>query len=114
MPRSARPQLRRSALVAGSVVATAALVLAGCGSKASDTTSTEAASCVDTSGSNIKVGSLNSLSGTMAISEVTVRDAIKLAVDEINAKGGVLGKQIQIVGEDGASDRRSSPRRPRS
>ncbi|HEY5844283.1 MAG TPA: urea ABC transporter substrate-binding protein [Mycobacterium sp.] len=104
MPRSARPQLRRSALVAGSVVATAALVLAGCGSKASDTTSTEAASCVDTSGSNIKVGSLNSLSGTMAISEVTVRDAIKLAADEINVKGGVMGKQIQIVGEDGASD----------
>ena len=40
----------------------------------------------------------------MAISEVTVRDAIKLAVDEINAAGGVLGKQIQIVGEDGASE----------
>ena len=37
MPRSARPQLRRSALVAGSVVATASLLLAGCGSKASDT-----------------------------------------------------------------------------
>ena len=104
MHGSARPQLRRSALAAGSVVATAALILTGCGSKASDTTATEAASCVDTSGPNIKVGSLNSLSGTMAISEVTVRDAIKLAVDEINAKGGVLGKQIQIVGEDGASD----------
>jgi urea transport system substrate-binding protein len=59
---------------------------------------------VDTSGPNVKVGSLNSLSGTMAISEVTVRDSIEPAVDEINAKGGVLGKQIQIVGEDGASD----------
>ena len=47
---------------------------------------------MDTSGSNIKVGSLNSLSGTMAISEVTVRDAIKLAVDEINATGGVHGQ----------------------
>ena len=68
-------------------------------------------SCVDTSGPNIKVGSLNSLSGTMAISEVTVRDAIKLAVDEINATGGVLGKQIQIVGEDGASDRPCSPQK---
>ena len=107
MPGSARPSLKRSALAAGSVVAAASLVLAGCGSKASDTESTGAAgseSCVDTSGPNIKVGSLNSLSGTMAISEVTVRDSIKLAVDEINAKGGVLGKQIQIVGEDGASD----------
>jgi urea transport system substrate-binding protein len=83
---------------------TAGLVLSGCGSKASETDSAKSESCVDTSGSNIKVGSLNSLSGTMAISEVTVRDAIKLAVDEINSKGGVLGKQIQVVGEDGASD----------
>ncbi|MCV7213571.1 urea ABC transporter substrate-binding protein [Mycolicibacterium canariasense] len=107
--RLRRPALargaNRSVLAAGSVVAAAALVLAGCGSKASESDSTTAAaSCVDTAGSTIKVGSLNSLSGTMAISEVTVRDAIKLAVDEINAKGGVLGKQIQIVGEDGASD----------
>ncbi len=107
--RLRRPALsrgaNRSVLAAGSMVAAAALVLAGCGSKASESDSTTAAaSCVDTSGSTIKVGSLNSLSGTMAISEVTVRDAIKLAVDEINAKGGVLGKQIQIVGEDGASD----------
>jgi urea transport system substrate-binding protein len=98
-------RLNRSVLAAGSVVAATALVLSGCGSKASESDSTAAAaSCVDTSGSTIKVGSLNSLSGTMAISEVTVRDAIKLAVEEINAKGGVQGKQIQIVGEDGASD----------
>jgi urea transport system substrate-binding protein len=83
---------------------TAGLVLSGCGSKASDTDTAKSDSCVDTSGPNIKVGSLNSLSGTMAISEVTVRDSIKLAVDEINGKGGVLGKQVQIVGEDGASD----------
>ena len=101
-------------MAAGSLVATAALILTGCGSKASDTTATEAASCVDTSGPNVKVGSLNSLSGTMAISEVTVRDSIKLAVDEINAKGGVLGKQIQIIGEDGASDPAVFAQRPRS
>lgn len=49
-------------------------------------------------------GSLNSLSGTLAISEVTVRDSIELAVDEINAAGGVEGKQIELIGEDGASD----------
>ncbi|BBY66455.1 urea ABC transporter substrate-binding protein [Mycolicibacterium helvum] len=79
-------------------------MLSGCGSKASETDTAKSDSCVDTSGPNIKVGSLNSLSGTMAISEVTVRDAIKLAVDEINSQGGVLGKQIQVVGEDGASD----------
>ncbi|GAB4003539.1 urea ABC transporter substrate-binding protein [Glycomyces albus] len=40
----------------------------------------------------------------MAISETTVRDAIYLAVDEINAAGGVLDKQIEIVAEDGASE----------
>ena len=106
MPSSARPNVRRSALVAGSVVLATSMVLAGCGSKAGDESTGAAGgeSCVDTSGDTIKVGSLNSLSGTMAISEVTVRDAIALAVEEINASGGVLGKQIEVVGEDGASD----------
>ncbi|MCV7363937.1 urea ABC transporter substrate-binding protein [Mycolicibacterium neworleansense] len=99
-----RVPLRRSTLAAGSVIAAASLLLAGCGSRASETDSANAASCVDTSGPKIKVGSLNSLSGTMAISEVTVRDAIKLAVEEINTKGGVLGKQIELIGEDGASE----------
>ncbi|BBY88523.1 urea ABC transporter substrate-binding protein [Mycolicibacterium tokaiense] len=92
-------------MAAGGVLFATSLVLVGCGSKASDTgTAAEAASCVDTESPTIKVGSLNSLSGTMAISEVTVRDAIKLAVDEINADGGVLDKQIELIGEDGASE----------
>ncbi|WP_285783087.1 urea ABC transporter substrate-binding protein [Microbispora sp. NBRC 16548] len=52
----------------------------------------------------IKVGILHSLSGTMAISEVTVRDAELLAIEEINAAGGVLGKKLEPVVEDGASD----------
>ncbi|APE15360.1 urea ABC transporter substrate-binding protein [Mycolicibacterium sp.] len=99
-----RSALNRSFLAATGVAVTAGLLLSGCGSKATETDTAKSDSCVDTSGPTIKVGSLNSLSGTMAISEVTVRDSIKLAVDEINAKGGVLGKQVQIVGEDGASD----------
>jgi urea transport system substrate-binding protein len=104
MEQPRRHSLKRSALTAGSVVAAASLLLAGCGNKASETDSANAESCVDTSGSTIKVGALNSLSGTMAISEVTVRNAIDLAVEQINASGGVLGKQIQLVGEDGASE----------
>jgi urea transport system substrate-binding protein len=56
------------------------------------------------SGETVKVGILHSLSGTMAISETTVVDAEKLAIKEINAAGGVLGKQIEAVVEDGASD----------
>ncbi|MCV7218535.1 urea ABC transporter substrate-binding protein [Mycobacterium crocinum] len=99
-----RSALNRSVLAATGVAVTVGLALSGCGSKATENDTAKSDSCVDTSGPNIKVGSLNSLSGTMAISEVTVRDSIKLAVDEINAKGGVLGKQVQIVGEDGASD----------
>ncbi|MFI7451318.1 urea ABC transporter substrate-binding protein [Nonomuraea sp. NPDC049714] len=54
--------------------------------------------------SEIKVGLLHSLSGTMAISEVTVRDAELLAIEEINKAGGVLGKKLVPVVEDGASD----------
>ncbi len=63
-----------------------------------------AASCVDTSGDSIKIGFLNSLSGTMAISEKTVNDSLNLAAEEINAGGGVLGKKLQVVTEDGASE----------
>ncbi len=55
-------------------------------------------------GDTIKVGILHSLSGTMAISEKSVVDAEKLAIKEINAAGGVLGKQIEAIVEDGNSD----------
>ncbi|GAA4486982.1 urea ABC transporter substrate-binding protein [Rhodococcus olei] len=98
--------LSKRSLVAPAAVAALGLVLTACGSKASDTASGDsaAASCVDASGDTIKVGSLNSLSGTMAISEVTVRDSIALAVEQINNAGGVLGKKIQVIGEDGASE----------
>ncbi len=57
-----------------------------------------------TTGGTIKVGILRSLSGTMAISETSVRDADLLAIEEINAAGGVLGKKIEPIQEDGASD----------
>ena len=56
------------------------------------------------SGNTIKVGILHSLSGTMAISEKSVVDAEQLAIEEINKAGGVLGKQIQAIVEDGASN----------
>ena len=52
----------------------------------------------------VKVGVLHSLTGTMAISEVTVKNATMLAIDQLNASGGALGKQVEPVIEDGASD----------
>ncbi|GAB2022231.1 urea ABC transporter substrate-binding protein [Pseudolactococcus yaeyamensis] len=57
-----------------------------------------------TDSKTIEVGILHSLSGTMAMSETSVRDAELLAIEEINANGGVLGKQIKPIIEDGASD----------
>lgn len=55
-------------------------------------------------GETIKVGVLHSLSGTMSISEVSVKDATLLAIEEINAAGGIMGKMLEPVIEDGASD----------
>jgi urea transport system substrate-binding protein len=52
----------------------------------------------------IKVGVLHSLSGTMAISETVLKDVTLMTIDEINAKGGVLGKKLEAVVVDPASN----------
>src|SRR5712692_7040870 len=62
------------------------------------------AAATASAGGAIKVGVLNSLSGTMAISEVAVKNATLMAIDEINKAGGVMGKQLTPVVQDGASD----------
>ena len=103
---------RRKFLVYGSATLGTSLLLKACGS--SSTTPTESpaaggppgASTVAAAGGGdtIKVGILHSLSGTMAISEKSVVDAEQLAIEEINAAGGVLGKKIEAIVEDGASD----------
>jgi urea transport system substrate-binding protein len=89
MLRSARSRLQHSwpfaALAAFTALAAAA---AGC------TTRQE----------TVKIGVLHSLTGTMAISETSLRDAVQMAVDEINAAGGVLGRQIEPVIVDPASN----------
>ena len=52
----------------------------------------------------VKIGVLHSLSGTMAISETSLKDVVLMAVEEINAAGGVMGKQVEPVVVDPASD----------
>jgi urea transport system substrate-binding protein len=52
----------------------------------------------------IKVGVLHSLSGTMAISETTLKDTVLMMIDEQNKKGGLLGKKLEAVVVDPASD----------
>jgi urea transport system substrate-binding protein len=98
---------RRKFLLYGSATLGTSIFLKAC-SAPEDTTTPETtpdSSTPPTSGGDtIKVGLLHSLSGTMAISETTVVDAEKLAIKEINAAGGVLGKQIEAIEEDGASD----------
>ena len=58
------------------------------------------ADCVDP----IKVGVLHSLSGSMAISETTLKDAMLMLIEQQNAKGGLLGCELQAVVVDPASD----------
>lgn len=80
------------------------LVMAGCAKTETTTSTTTAPVAGATSGDTVPVGILHSLTGTMSISEVSVRDAELMAIDEINAAGGLLGKKIKPVIEDGASD----------
>ncbi|MGW0367827.1 urea ABC transporter substrate-binding protein [Streptomyces coeruleorubidus] len=95
--------ISRRGLLAGASALGASAALSACGAKTGSDTSSAGAKA-DTSGDTVKVGLLNSLSGTMAISEVTVHNALLLAVKEINAAGGVLGKKLKPISQDGASD----------
>ena len=52
----------------------------------------------------VKIGILHSLTGTMAISETSLRDATQMAIEEINAAGGVLGRPLEPVIADGGSN----------
>ncbi|MCY4024739.1 MAG: urea ABC transporter substrate-binding protein [Acidobacteria bacterium] len=74
--------------------------LAGCGGTGGDA----AAADPGPEGDPIKVGVLHSLSGTMAISETTLKDTVLMMVEEQNAKGGLLGRPLEAVVVDPASD----------
>ena len=80
----------------GSIVKTA-LVAAGVLAGA-------ASSALAQAGDTIKVGILHSLSGTMAISETTLKDVVLMMIEEQNKKGGLLGKKLEAVVVDPASN----------
>jgi urea transport system substrate-binding protein len=80
---------RRLLLRATSALVGGAIALSAFGAQAADT---------------IKVGILHSLSGTMAISETTLKDVMLMLIDEQNKKGGVLGKKLEAVVVDPASN----------
>jgi len=87
--------LLRNSLIAASAVMTLGLASIGF---AADEKKEEAKD------ETIKVGVLHSLSGTMAISETTLKDTVLMMIDEQNEKGGVLGKKLEAVVKDPASD----------
>ena len=87
-------KLKHACLVAGLTA-----VLVGCGGGGG-----ESGSDPGVAGDPIKVGVLHSLSGTMAISETTLKDTILMMVDEQNARGGLLGRPVEAVVVDPASD----------
>ncbi len=97
------PSRLRRHLLKGLIALPAAMLLSTAG------VTTAYASDVNTTGlavtdDSVTVGILHSITGTMAISETGSVQAEKLAIEQINAMGGVLGRQIKYIQEDGASD----------
>ena len=96
-PRNLGAALRRTATAA----LLAAVALAPLGAHAADKVNTTGLAVTD---KTVKVGILHSVTGTMAISETGSVQAEKLAIKQINDAGGVLGRKIEFIQEDGASD----------
>src|SRR5262249_294618 len=100
------PTTRRDVLKRAGAAALGASTLGGllsaCGSGAAD----DAAPASGQSGSKdaVKGGVLFSLSGNLSIAETSMKNATLLAIDELNAKGGIGGRRIQPIVEDYASD----------
>ena len=95
----------RRAVLAGGAAALTASIFAPKGLRAADYPTAE----VNTTGlavtdDTVTIGILHSITGTMAISETGSVQAEKLAIDQINAMGGILGRKIEYIQEDGASD----------
>ena len=103
--------MKKKLLTIMMAAAMAASLLAGCGSSSDSATGSSSAASESgaageetAEGGTVTVGLLHSLTGSMAISEEAVRDAEVLAINEINAAGGVLGCTIEYIEEDGASE----------
>jgi urea transport system substrate-binding protein len=93
-----RELLKKAGKTGGMLAAGAALApfMAGCGPVGTGGVSKGGKG----GGDSIKVGILHSLTGTMAISEVSLKEVELMAIEEINAAGGVLGKKIEAIVED--------------
>lgn len=102
-PHTRRDLLKRAGVAALGTSAAGGL-LSACGTDSSDKSTATAASGSGGAGDAIKVGVLFSLSGNLSIAETSMKNATMLAIDELNAKGGIGGRRIEPVVEDYASD----------
>ena len=94
---------RRQLLVGASALSAAALLPHGALAEGPPTAAVNTTGLAVTD-TEVTVGILHSVTGTMAISETGSVEAEKLAIEQINAQGGVLGRKIKFIQEDGASD----------
>ena len=104
-PTDLQSPLRRKLLVGTAAVSAAAML----SSPKSAFAETPPTAKVNTTGlavtdTEVTVGILHSITGTMAISETGSVEAEKLAISQINESGGILGRKIKFIQEDGASD----------
>lgn len=95
--------LKQITWILGVLFASSAM-LTSCGGGSGTSGTSESDSTAASGAETIKVGILHSLSGTMAISEVSLKDVVLMAIDEINEAGGVAGKMLEPVVVDPASD----------
>lgn len=105
--------MKKSWLAAAAALALTIAPLAGCGSKAEETTATAttgASAAPAASGGTIKIGANFELTGGQASFGNSSMKGVTLAVKEINAAGGVLGKQLEVVSADNASKSEESTR----
>lgn len=102
-PSDLQSPLRRKLLLGSAALGAAAMLPQSAWTQAFPTAqvNTTGLAVTDT---DVTVGILHSITGTMAISETGSVQAEKLAIEQINASGGVLGRKIKFIQEDGASD----------
>ena len=97
----ASPSRRRAALTLASLPLLGVPMLSRAAAPATSAINTTGLAITDT---EVTVGQLHSATGTMAISETGSIQSERLAIEQINAMGGILGRKIKIIQEDGASD----------
>lgn len=103
MKKNLTHTLSRRSILKGMATLPAAMLFASTSFAAPATSSVNTTGLAVTD-DTVTVGILHSITGTMAISETGSVQAEKLAIEQINAMGGVLGRQIKYIQEDGASD----------